>query len=82
LSTSLGGIGQFDQPELQRFLAEFRLRVKKAGKPSGMTFTDLEKCRRSYGQRYRFINIGTLVHYGIVGLKAALAQLCGEEREV
>jgi len=81
LSASLGVIGQFDHPELQRFLAAFPQRVAEQGKAAGITFADFEKCRRAYAQGYRFINIGTLVQYGIDGLKAALAQLREEERE-
>jgi 2-keto-3-deoxy-L-rhamnonate aldolase RhmA len=81
LSASLGMIGQFDHPELQRFLAEFPQRVTEQGKAAGITFADFEKCRRAYAQGYRFINIGTLLQYGIDGLKAALAQLRGEEGE-
>ncbi|MFP6677181.1 MAG: aldolase/citrate lyase family protein [Pirellulaceae bacterium] len=79
LSASLGVIGQFDHPDLQRFLADFPKRVADAGKPAGITFNDFKKCQRSYEQGYRFINTGTIVHYGIDGLKAALAQLRGEE---
>jgi 2-keto-3-deoxy-L-rhamnonate aldolase RhmA len=80
LSASLGVIGQFDHPELQKLLAEFPERVAAHGKPAGITFGTLEKCRKSYEQGYRFINIGALPHYGIDGLKAALAELRRQER--
>ena len=79
LSASLGIIGQFAHPKLQEFLAEFPKRVAASGKPAGITFSTLEQSQRSYEQGYRFINVGTLVHYGIDGLKNALGQLRRQE---
>ena len=79
LSASLGVIGQFGHPELQRFLAEFPARVAEHGKPAGITFGTFDECRRAYDQGYRFINIGSLLNYGINGLKSALEQLRGQE---
>ncbi len=81
LSASLGIIGQFRHPKLKQFLAEFPKQIAAQGKPAGITFSTLEDCQRSYEQGYRFINIGTLVHYGIDGLKAGLSQLRGQERK-
>ncbi len=79
LSASMGIIGQFANPKLQDFLAEFPKRVSEHGKPAGITFNTLEQSRRAYEQGYRFINIGTLVHLGIDGLTNGLAELRGLE---
>ena len=75
LSASLGVIGQFDHPKLQQFLADFPQRVADRGKPAGITFPTLRQSRQAYEQGYRFINIGTLLQYGIDGLKAGLKTL-------
>ena len=75
LSASLGVIGQFDHPDLQRYLAEFPSRVAEHGKPAGITFNTLEPCRTAYEQGYRFINVGTVVHHGIAGLTSGIAEL-------
>ena len=81
LSAALGFIGQIGHPKLQRFLGEFPKRVTAHGKAAGITFSTLDECLRSYDQGYRFINVGTLVHYGIDGLKAALKQLRSREEQ-
>jgi len=81
LSASLGVIGQLGNPDLRRFLAEFPARVAAHGKPAGITFGTLEECRLAYEQGYRFINIGSLLTYGVDGLKAALGQLRGQEQK-
>ena len=80
LSASFGVIGQFADPRLQEFLKEFPQRVSAHGKAAGITFATLEDSQRSYDQGYRFINVGSLVHYGIDGLKAALGQLRDREQ--
>ena len=72
ISASLGRIGQVKHPDVQKYLEEFPKRVAKCGKPSGITFIDIEDCRRAYDQGYRFINIGTVLHQGMDGLKAEL----------
>lgn len=79
LSASLGVIGQFNHPDLQRFLADFPQRVAEHGKPAGITYAALEQVRWSYEQGYRFINIGTVVHHGMDGLRAVLKELRAEE---
>lgn len=72
LSASLGHIGQIHHPEVQRFLADFPRRVAACGKAAGITFAEADACRRAYEQGYRFIAIGSVVGYGIKGLKAEL----------
>ncbi len=75
LSASLGVIGQFDHPDLQRYLAEFPKQVAAHGKPAGIVFVTLDQCRQAWEHGYRFINIGSLIHYGMDGLKSGLNQL-------
>lgn len=75
LSASMGIIGQFDHPKLKEFLAEFPKRVAESGKPAGITFQTLEQSQQAYDQGYRFINVGSLIHHGIDGLKAGLKTL-------
>ncbi|MDA1014473.1 MAG: aldolase/citrate lyase family protein [Planctomycetota bacterium] len=75
LSASMGIIGQFQHPDLLKYLAEFPKRVGEYGKPAGITFGSLDPCIQAFKDGYRFINIGTLVNYGIDGLKAGLAQM-------
>lgn len=75
LSAALGVIGQTNHPKVRKFLEEFPKRVAKCGKPSGITFVGFEACQWAYQVGYRFINIGNLIHQGIIGLKADLARL-------
>lgn len=75
LSASLGMIGQFSSPQLLKYLAEFPKQVASQGKPAGITFNTFEQCRAAHEQGYRFINVGTIVHHGIDGLKNALSEL-------
>ena len=75
LSASLGVIGQFGHPDLQRYLAEFPKQVGEHGKPAGIVFSTLDQCQQAWDQGYRFINVGTLVHHGIDGLKDGLNRL-------
>lgn len=77
LSASMGFIGQFEHPDLLRFLADFPKRVADCGKPAGITYAELSKCQRARQWGYRFINVGTVIHHGIEGLKAGLAELRG-----
>ena len=75
LSASLGVIGQFDHPELKKFLADFPARVAAHGKPAGITFASLDRCREAFTDGYRFINIGTVTLHGIAGLTTALQDM-------
>ena len=75
LAATMGVIGHPETPKVQQFLADFPARVEAHGKSAGITFNTLEEARRSWEQGYRFINVGTLVHHGIAGLKAGLEQL-------
>ena len=75
LSASLGVIGQFGHPKLQQYLADFPKQVAEHGKPAGITFSTHDECRRAYEQGYRLINVGSLIHYGMDGLKSNLRQL-------
>ena len=77
LAATMGVIGHPETPQVQQFLADFPARVAAQGKAAGITFNTLEEARRSWDQGYRFINIGTLMHHGIDGLKAGLEQLRG-----
>ncbi|HAA71098.1 MAG TPA: 4-hydroxy-2-oxo-heptane-1,7-dioate aldolase, partial [Planctomycetaceae bacterium] len=77
LAATMGVIGHPETPQVQQFLADFPARVTAQGKAAGITFNTLEEARRSWDQGYRFINIGTLMHHGIDGLKAGLEQLRG-----
>ena len=81
LSAALGAIGQMKHPELLRFIADLPRQVAAHGKAAGITFNTLEQCQQSFAQGYRFINIGTLVHHGIDGLKAGLCQLRAQEQK-
>jgi 4-hydroxy-2-oxoheptanedioate aldolase len=81
LSASLGVIGQFQHPKLQSFLAEFPKRTAAHGKPAGITFTALPPIKQAFEQGYRFLNVGTVVHHGIDGLKNALTEFRGREQE-
>ena len=75
LSASMGIIGQFNHPDLLKYLADFPKRVAEHGKPSGITYATLEQCEWAHEQGYQLINIGTLIDYGREGMKAALAKL-------
>lgn len=75
LSASMGIIGQFDHPKLRDFLATFPERVAQHNKPAGITFNDLQKAQESFEWGYRFVNVGTIVHFGIDGLKKGLQEL-------
>ncbi|MCH2212481.1 MAG: aldolase/citrate lyase family protein [Fuerstiella sp.] len=75
LSASLGVIGQFNHPRLQQYLADFPKQVREHGKSAGITFITHDECRQAYEQGYRLINVGTLIHHGIDGLKSNLQQL-------
>jgi 4-hydroxy-2-oxoheptanedioate aldolase len=75
LSASLGVIGQFEHPDLLKFLAEFPARVADCGKPAGITYQEMPKCHRAQQWGYRFINVGTVIHHGISGLKAAMEEM-------
>ena len=72
LSASMGVIGQFNHPTLQKYLAEFPARVESHGKAAGITFGAVEPCLRARDQGYRLINVGSLLQFGIDGLKSAL----------
>lgn len=69
LSASLGCIGQIKHPSVQEFLAAFPSRVNACGKAAGITYGDPEDCRTAYRQGYRFIVFGSLLSYGMRGLR-------------
>ena len=75
LSASMGIIGQVTHPDLQQFLKEFPKRVADQGRPAGITFNALTPAFQAKEWGYRLINVGTVVHHGIDGLKNALAQM-------
>lgn len=72
LSASLGVIGQLEHPDLKKYLADFPARVGAQGKPAGITFASLDRCRQAYADGYRFINVGTVIQHGMEGLTTAL----------
>lgn len=77
LSASLGHIGQIHHPAVQKFLAEFPTRVAACGKAAGITFADPEACIAAYQQGYRFIVFGSLLSYGMRGLRSDLSKMRG-----
>ena len=79
LSASMGIIGQFEHPDLVKYLADFPKRVGEHGKPAGITFANIKKSQWAFDHGYRFINIGTLINYGIDGLKDAFASFRAQE---
>ena len=79
LSASLGQIGHPERPEVQKFLAEFPRRVASHGKAAGITFSNHDAVKKAYEQGYRFINFGTIMSHGTMGLTADLKVLRGLE---
>ncbi len=75
LSASLGIIGQINHPKLLDLLADFPKRVATANKPAGITFGDLDRCRRAIDEGYRFVNIGSIASLGANGIKSVLPEL-------
>jgi 2-keto-3-deoxy-L-rhamnonate aldolase RhmA len=75
LSAVFGHIGKIEHPDVQKFLKDFPARVAKHGKAAGITFGNFEACKRSYEQGYRFINFGSTLSHGTMGLSADLAKL-------
>lgn len=75
LSASLGRIGRPDHPDVQRFLEEFPRRVAAHGKAAGITFGNFDACKRAFEQGYRFINFGSILSHGTMGLTADLGKL-------
>jgi 2-keto-3-deoxy-L-rhamnonate aldolase RhmA len=72
LSASLGHIGKAGHPDVQKFLEDFPRRVQACGKVAGITFADIDACRRAYQQGYRFISFGNILNHGITGIKSEL----------
>lgn len=75
LSASLGHIGRPDHPDVQRFLEDLPRRVARHGKAAGITFGNLDACKKAYGQGYRFINFGSILSHGTMGLTGELKVL-------
>lgn len=75
LSASLGHIGKIEHPDVQRYLENFPRRVAASGKAAGITFGNFDSCKRAYEQGYRFINFGSILSHGTIGLTADLQRL-------
>ena len=80
ISAALGHLGDMRHPEVQKCLENFPERVAKCGKASGITFTDVEDCRKAFQQGYRLINVSNLSHFGQVAMAGALASLRETEK--
>ena len=75
LAAAMGHIGDTNHPEVQKFLADFPVRVSRYGKAAGISVGGVEASFKAFQQGYRFINFGNILWDGANGLKANLAEL-------